>query len=60
MERKEINELLKEWRHRVSSIRAEILADLRDAPRPNVKTEVEYLDPNDPSKGATYRTVGET
>lgn len=59
MERKEINELLKEWRHRVSSVRAEILADLRDAPRPNVKTEVEYVDLNDPSKDTTYRTVGE-
>lgn len=59
MEKKEINELLKEWRQRVTYTRAEILADLRDAPKPNTKTEVEYADPKDPSKGVTYRTVGE-
>jgi|GEM_PF-2216552 len=59
MEKKEITELLNEWRQRVTYVRAEILADLRDAPKPNTKTEVEYADPEDSSKGATYRTVGE-
>ena len=59
MEKKEINELLKEWRQRVTYTRAEILADLRDAPKPNIATEVEYADPKDPSKGVTCRTVGE-
>lgn len=59
MEKKEINELLKEWRQRVTYVRAEILADLRDAAKANTKTEVEYADLEDPSKGVTYRTIGE-
>ena len=60
MERKEIENLIKEWRRRVSFVRAEILEDLRKAAHPNRAIETEYLDPENPSQGVVYRTVGET
>ncbi len=59
MEKKETNELLKEWRQRVTNTRAEILADLRDAQRPNTKTVVESADLSDQPKEIVSRNVEE-
>ena len=50
-------QLLKEWRHRATAVRAEILEDLRAAPKPEVKTEVEHAGP---SQAITYHNAGET